>query len=82
MDFYAVIIADTFRRLYFGKRNGVASSQATEDGSTHWEKSSQPLKLSEIMRHRTLSVLRPAFSNMFPLGRVEERLNGVPKTGT
>jgi len=38
-DFYSVIITDTFMRFHFGKRSEVTSSQASEDGSTHWEKS-------------------------------------------
>lgn len=50
MDFYSVIITDTFMRFCFGKRNGVTSSQATEDRSTRWKKTSQPPKLSEITR--------------------------------
>lgn len=79
VDFYGVIITDIFMRFRFGKRNGFTSSQATEDRSTRWKKNPKPPKLSEITRHCIFSVLCPAFSNMCPLGKEEERMKWSPK---
>lgn len=43
------------------------------------ENNPKPPKLSEITRHCIFSALCPAFSNMCPLGREEERMKWSPK---
>lgn len=78
MDFYGVIITDTFMRFCFGKRNEVTSSQAVEDRSTVGKKALN-LQSYERLWECVLSVLCPAFSSMFPLGKEEERMKQGPK---
>lgn len=48
-------------------------------GAHTGKKKKPPPNLSEITGHCILSVLCPSFSNMFPLGREEERMKWGPK---